>query len=158
MMTKTLFDDLGGWPTLEKVHVIFYGKLLSHPWLKDFFKGVRRSHLETKQTQFMAGLFGGPKIYGGRAPKGAHVHMFITEEAFLTRHELLTQSLAEAKIPPGLKEQWLNYDMKMKRALVKDSVSECHGRYRTEAVIVVDKPQDYLAPANIAAGEPAAVH
>ena len=85
-------------PCLEKVHVIFYDKLLSHPWLKDFFKGVPRWHLESQQSDFMSGLFGGPLIYGGRAPQGAHTHMFITEEIFLIRHELLAQSLTEANI------------------------------------------------------------
>ena len=126
---------------LEQVHEIFYDKLLNHPWLKGFFEGVPRSHLEAQQSEFMSGVFGGPKIYGGRAPKAAHVHMFIAEEVFLTRHELLEQSLTEAGIRPDLKERWLTCDMNMKKLLVKNSVSECEGRYKTEAIIVVEKPQ-----------------
>lgn len=78
---------------------------------------------------------------GGRAPKSAHVHMFITEEVFLTRHELLAQSLTEANIRPDLKERWLAYDMNMKKLLVKNSVSECEGRYKNEAIIIVEKPR-----------------
>ncbi len=139
-MTETLFDELGGMPALEKVHRIFYGKLLCHPWLEDFFKGVPRPHLESQQSEFMSGLFGGPRIYGGRSPHGAHIHMFITEEIFLIRHDLLALSLTEADIPPDLKERWLKHDMAMKRALVKKDVSECEGRYRSEPVIVVEKP------------------
>jgi truncated hemoglobin YjbI len=140
-MAGTLFDELGGMPTIEKVHVIFYDKLLSHPWLKDFFKGVPRPHLETQQTNFMAGLFGGPRIYGGRPLKTGHMHMFITEEVFLIRHQLLEQSLTEAKIPPELKKRWLSYDMGTKTQLVKESASECAGRYKSEAIIVVEKPR-----------------
>lgn len=139
-MAEKLFYDLGGMPCLEKVHVIFYDKLLSHPWLKDFFKGVPRWHLESQQSDFMSGLFGGPLIYGGRAPQSAHTHMFITEEIFLIRHELLAQSLTEAKIRPDLKERWLRYDMGMKKAAVKKSISECEGRYKTEPLIVVENP------------------
>jgi len=45
-MAATLFDELGGMPAIKKVHRIFYDKLLSHPWLKDFFVGVPRPHLE----------------------------------------------------------------------------------------------------------------
>ncbi len=140
-MAQTLFQELGGMPCLEKVHTIFYGKLLSHPWLKEFFKGVPRPHLESQQSEFMSGVFGGPKIYGGRPPLTAHIHMFITEEVFQVRHELLAQSLSEANIRPDLKEQWLKRDLAMKRALVKKDVSECEGRYKSEPIIVVEKPQ-----------------
>ena len=126
--------------TVEKVHTIFYDKLLSHPWLKEFFKGVPRAHLESQQSEFMSGLFGGPKIYGGRPPLTAHVHMFITEEIFLIRHELLALSLTEANIRPDLRDRWLRHDMAMKRALVKKSPAECEGRYKSEPIIVVEKP------------------
>ncbi|NIA70702.1 group 1 truncated hemoglobin [Pelagibius litoralis] len=139
-MGDTLFDELGGMACLEKVHKIFYGKLLSHPWLKGFFEGVPRWHLESQQSEFMAGVFGGPRIYGGRPPKSAHMHLFITEEVFLIRHDLLRESLAEAGVRPDLMERWLTYDMRMKSALVKESPSDCAGRYNNEAVVVVDKP------------------
>ena len=139
-MADTLFSELGGMPCLERVHRIFYDKLLNHPWLKGFFEGVPRRHLESQQSEFLAGVFGGPKIYGGRPPKSAHVHLFITEEVFLIRHGLLEESLSEANIRPDLKERWLAYDMRMKKVLVKKSVSECKGRYNTEPVIVVEKP------------------
>ena len=101
-MADTLFDDLGGMPGIAKVHTILYDKLLSHPWLKGFFKGVPRPHLEGQQNEFMAGLFGGPKIYGGRPPATAHVHMFITEEVFFPRHILLEEALDEARVREDL--------------------------------------------------------
>ena len=139
-MAATLFDDLGGMDAIARVHRIFYDKLLSHPWLKDFFKGVPRPHLESQQTEFMAGLFGGPKIYGGRPPASAHVHMFITEEVFFTRHILLEEALDEARVRPELKDRWLEHDMGMQKALVKKDISECEGRYKMEPFIVVEKP------------------
>jgi truncated hemoglobin YjbI len=109
--------------------------------LKTFFVGIPRSALEDQQTDFMADLFGGPARYCGRAPMRAHQHLFITEEIFMVRHNLLAESLTEAKIPAELKERWLNYDMGMKAAIIKDSVDECEGRYRTEKVLVVPKPK-----------------
>lgn len=139
-MANKLFDELGGMPCLQKVHRIFYGKLLAHPWLKGFFVGVPRAHLESQQTDFMTGVFGGPKVYGGRPPKTAHTHLFITEEVFLIRHALLKESLDEAGIRPDLKERWLTHDLRMMKVLCKQSVSECVGRYKNEPVIVVEKP------------------
>lgn len=139
-MSATFFDEIGGMPCVEKVHKVFYGKLLAHPWLKQFFVGVPRAHLESQQSAFMCGVFGGPKIYCGRPPKSAHVHLFITEEVFLTRHKLLEESLTEVGLSPDLRQQWLDYDMRMKKVLVKASLSDCEGRYWSEAVIAVEKP------------------
>jgi len=139
-MADTLFDELGGMPCLEKVHVLFYEKLLKHPWLKGFFKDKRREDLESQQSEFMKRLFGGALTYSGRMPKAAHIHMFITEEVFMVRHEILDQTLTEMGIRSDLKKRWLDYDMGMKRALVKSDISECAGRYKTEPIIVVEKP------------------
>lgn len=139
-MADTLFDELGGTPCLERVHKLFYEKLLSHPWLKDFFQGRPRWHLESQQTDFMTRLFGGPNIYGGRMPRGAHMHMFITEEVYMLRHSLLEQSLIESGIPEDLRKRWLTYDLGLKKALVKNDISECEGRYNNDPIIVVEKP------------------
>mgnify|MGYP003986433725 FL=1 len=139
-MTTNLYDDVGGRPCIERVHKRLYDKLLSHPWLKDFFKGNDRNHLESQQTEFMMLILGGPKIYGGRPPATAHCHMFVTEEIFLIRHELLSQSLTEAGVSPEHKLRWLEFDYGFKAALVKNSIDECEGRYKSEPIIVVEKP------------------
>lgn len=137
---------------LQRVHKIFYGKLLEHPWLRGFFEGVPRSHLESQQSEFMCGVFGGPRIYGGRPPKTAHTHLFITEDVFLTRHELLKQSLVEEGIRPDLREKWLAYDMRMLKVLVKKDVSECFGRYKNEPVISVPKPLEFESGKEMSVG------
>jgi hemoglobin len=113
---------------------------LSHSWLKGFFAGKDRDHLEIQQTDFMSGLLGGPRIFGGRTPRDAHCHLFVTKEIFQIRHQLLGESLAEAGVPVALRERWLKLDAGFEAALVKQSPDECKGRYRTEPVIVVPKP------------------
>jgi hemoglobin len=141
-MSTTYFDQIGGQPCIEKVHSILYDKLLSHRWLKGFFVGMERWHLEEQQTHFMSDLFGGmPKIYQGRPPMRGHQHLFITEEVFMIRHALLAESLTEAKVPADLHEQWLKYDLGMKAAIVKETVEDCEGRFKSEEVLVVPKPQ-----------------
>ena len=142
-MTETLFDELGGKDCLDRVHHIFYNKLLGHEWLKHFFVGKTQDNLESQQTDFMMGLFGGPRVYGGRMPKSAHMHLFVTEEVFLLRHDMLGQSLDEAGVPADLKARWLDYDMKMKGALVKTDISQCKGRFTTDPVIAPPKPENF---------------
>lgn len=139
-MATTFLDEVGGKACLERVHKILYDKLLTDPWLKDFFVGLERWHLEEQQTDFMADLFGGSPIYQGRAPMRAHQHLFITEEVFMIRHKMLADSLTQANVSDEHKERWLKYDMGMKAAIVKETVDECEGRYRNEKVLVVPKP------------------
>jgi hemoglobin len=139
-VTTVFLDQVGGRACLERVHVILYDKLLSHPWLKGFFVGLERWHLEIQQTDFMADLFGGPACYSGRLPMNAHQHLFITEEVFMIRHNLLAEALSEAKVADDHKKRWLEYDLGLRAAIVKNSVDECEGRYRTEKVLVVPKP------------------
>lgn len=139
-MAETLFDELGGRETLKRVHVVFYDKLLKDPWLLALFVGIPRAHLEDQQTDFMQYLFGGPNIYEGRMPKRGHKHLFITEEIFVERHKILSQSIDECRISEDLKKRWLDYDMGLRIALVKKDISQCEGRYRSEKVISVSKP------------------
>ena len=139
-VSEDYFSALGGRACFERVHKILYDKLLSHPWLKGFFAGDERAHLENQQTDFMSGLLGGPRIYGGRNPRDAHCHLFVTREIFQIRHRLLGESLAEAEVPVRLRERWLKLDAGFETALVKQSPDECRGRYKTEPVIVVPEP------------------
>ena len=88
----------------------------------------------------MMRLFGGPSVYKGRMPRYAHQHMYVTEEAFMTRHAILEQSLIEAGVSEDHRARWLRYDMGLKLALVKASQDECVGRYRDEPIVVVRKP------------------
>jgi hemoglobin len=139
-MTVPFLDEVGGKTVVEKVHTILYDKLLTHPWLKGFFEGFERWHLEEQQTDFMTTLFGGPAIYAGRAPMRGHQHLFITEEVFMIRHEMLAQSLVEANVSEEHQERWLKFDMGMKAAIVKKTVDECEPLYRNGEIRVVPKP------------------
>ena len=137
---ENYLEELGGRECLELVHKIFYDKLFAHPWLGKFFEGKKRWLLEEQQTEFLMGVFGGPRIYSGRGPLEAHQHMFITEEIFDIRHGLLRESLAQGKVPEHLQERWLRADQSMRRAVEKKSVDQCRGRYNNEAVMVIAKP------------------
>ena len=139
-MEKAFLDVIGGKARVERVHTKLYDKLLSHPWLKEFFVGLERWHLEVQQTDFMCDLFGGPPRYCGRAPMRGHQHLYITEEVFMIRHNLLAETLSEVGLPADHKERWLQFDLGMKAAIVKKTVEDCEGRYRLEEIIVVPKP------------------
>lgn len=140
LLGDNFFEQVGGYPCLQRVHNILYTKLFAHPWLKGFFTHTKREVVESQQTDFWASLMGGPALYGGRSPKDAHVHMFLPAEVFAIRHQLLEATLIEAGVAPDLRERWLLLDAGFERAIVNKSPAECHGRYRNEKVIIVPKP------------------
>lgn len=134
------FRELGGRAAIERVHIVFYDMLFVHPWLKGFFEGLDKGRLIAQQTDFMVSKLGGEQRYYGREPGPAHCHMFVTEEIFEVRHAMLGEAMEIAKLPTEVRALWLKRDYAMKRALVKQSPTECFGRYKTEATVIVPKP------------------
>ena len=144
-MKQTLFDALGGLPVLQQVHKIFYDKIYAHPWLKQFFAGHNQQAIENRQTAFMGEKMGGPLEYWGKHPKMAHRHMYITQELFDLRQQLLRESLLEAQVPPDLIPRWLKIDAAFKPVIVKDSIeSFYHWTWKYEKRIIVPKPDSDL--------------
>jgi len=119
---QILFEEVGGLATLQKVHKVFYDKVYAHSWLKHFFTGHDQQAIENRQTSFMAEKMGSNVQYLGKDPKMAHRQMYITEELFDIRHQLLKESLAEAGVSDALARRWLKIDYAFKRKVVKDSI------------------------------------
>ena len=136
---KTLYGRLGGKPTFEKVHKIFYDKAYADAWLRPYFTDKPQEHLENQQTDFMMQLMGGPTCYAGKAPKDAHKHMVITEELFQHRSNMLSESIKEAGINDELREQWIAADATFQRALIKTSEDECVRAYPTQPILNFSK-------------------
>ena len=137
---KSLFDRLGGLETLRGVHKIFYDNLFVHPWLKQYFVEHPQEIFENQQTNFMAGLMGGPKIYAGLTPKMAHQNIVITDELFELRSDILSDSIKAFGIADDLREEWLNADRTLKKALVKKSADECRTMYDSQRIYDIPKP------------------
>ena len=120
---QTLFDQLGGLPTLEAVHKRFYDKIYSHPWLKQFFEGHDQAAIELRQTQFMAEKFGADITYPGMTLELAHRRMYIPEELLKLRQSLLRESLEEEGIPEALMNRWLKIDQAFWKDIRNDSLA-----------------------------------
>ncbi|MCX5724671.1 MAG: group 1 truncated hemoglobin [Nitrospirae bacterium] len=137
---QTLYHDLGGKPTLARVHKIFYDKIYKHPWIGQYFHGISQTVIEDQQTDFMTAAMGGPEIYQGKPPNPAHRHMNITEELFGLRQALLKKSLEEANIPGELAAKWLKIDGAFRKGLVKESLAACEKRFTTDHVLDFQNP------------------
>lgn len=139
----TLFDAIGGLPTLTRVHKRFYDKVYAHPWLGQFFEGHKQELLENRQTQFMAEKMGGPVVYPGKAPEVAHKAMYITGELFELRQQILRESLEEYGLDEALIERWLKIDSAFKHRIVNPSREQFDSiDLKFEQPIIVPKPDN----------------
>lgn len=138
---QSLYQALGGRPTLEKVHKIFYDILYAHPWLGQYFTGLQQHFIEAQQTDFMTSAMGGPEVYCGKFPPQAHKHMYITDELFSLRQSLLKQSLKKANVPDELAEKWLKIDGAFRGRLVKKSLADCEKRHLADHILNFPNPQ-----------------
>ena len=139
---KTLFDSVGGRAVLERVHKVFYDKLYEHPWLKLFFSDIDQKTIEDQQTDFMVSNMGGGKIYSGALPKNAHKHLFVTNEMFDLRKDMLRESLAQCGVAPDLAERWLRIDDAFRKSIVKENPSQCEKRFFTDEIKNFSKPSN----------------
>jgi len=135
----SLYTRIGGHPTLEKVHQLFYDKVYAHPWLGKFFAGTERKFIESQQTDFMSAAFGGPEQYYGKRPQEAHRHMMITDELFELRSSMLVEALKEANVPEVEASEWIRIDRAFKGKLVKNTSSECVPQYVSQGILDFDK-------------------
>jgi hemoglobin len=140
---SSLYDQLGGRETLQRVHRIFYDKIYADAWIGQFFKHVDQKVIENQQTDFMAQAMGGPKEYFGAFPIPAHQHMNIGNELFELRHGMLRDSLSEAGVPADLAEKWLKIDVSFRTGIVKKSIDDCKKRFLTDDIQDFPKPWNY---------------
>lgn len=128
---------------IEDVNKVFYDKVFKDEWLSQIFHGVDQKLIETQQTDFMLGAFGGPKNYSGRNPKDAHTHINVTEEMWQLREKYLKQAFAETNFPEEFATKWIRIDEAFKAVILKKDVSECKGRYATEPIIDIPNPNRF---------------
>jgi hemoglobin len=140
-MNKSSIEELGGREMLEKAMKAFYDRVYEHPWIGLYFKDISQDVIEKQQVDFMIGALGGPKsAYSGRLPVDAHKNMFITDELFQVREELLLEAFAEVKAPQELIDRWLKIDNAFKSGIVKKSIEQCEKTFVTDDILDFPNP------------------
>lgn len=137
---RSIFERIGGHPTIRRVHKIFYDALYADPWLGQFFARVPQEIIESQQTDFIARALGGPADYCGRLPIPTHQHMYITFEIFDRRHEMLAEAITEAGVAPDLAKRWLGIDWAFRNKLCKKNLGECKKRYHSDEIEFYPNP------------------
>ena len=75
----TLYDRLGGEPTVTALIDTFYKRIAADAELAPFFEHSSMESLHKMQREFIAAALGGPIVYAGRPLREAHAGRGITK-------------------------------------------------------------------------------
>ena len=125
---------------IHRVNKAFYDRVFKDQWLGAIFKDVNQAHIENQQTDFMIGAFGGPKVYSGRNPIHAHVHIFVNEEIWILREKYLKEAFLETDLPEEVRVKWIKIDEAFKNAILKKSYNDCTKRFTMDEIVYYPSP------------------
>lgn len=98
----TIFEAIGGAPSVSAAVDKFYLRVLDDPTLVHFFDGVDMDRLKSHQRSFIAAAIGGPELYRGRDMAAAHAHLDISDSEFGAVVGHLVATLQELGVPDDI--------------------------------------------------------
>jgi hemoglobin len=102
MNDKTIYEQLGGEPAIDKAVGLFYEKVLGDDLLLDFFQEVNVAVLKNHQKKLWTFITGGPNAYIGKDLRTAHKHLKIEDEHFDRVGAHMEATLKELGVPENL--------------------------------------------------------
>ena len=94
-MSKSLYDELGGFSAVRKLVSDFYDRVLEEDDLAPFFKNTDMANLIDHQTKFWTTLLGGPASYTDEQLKNIHAKMGIEDQHFDLILDLAVETLED---------------------------------------------------------------
>ncbi|MDH5433008.1 MAG: hypothetical protein OEY19_03620 [Gammaproteobacteria bacterium] len=140
---KNFLKEVGGEDVIKQVHQRFYDVIFEDEWLGTFFYGKNKPTLVRKQTEFMLNCLGNYSDYHGETPALIHLHMFITEDMFLLRRQMLKDAILSHGLSESVAEKWLYIDGIFRDGIVKKDISECVMKCVGQMPISAKKPAGY---------------
>ncbi|ARQ01741.1 truncated hemoglobin [Pseudorhodoplanes sinuspersici] len=98
-MRRSLYDSIGGFGTISKIVLSFYGKVLESEDAAPYFADVDMQQLIDHQTKFICSLLGGPASFTDDQIRLAHRSINVTDDAFNHIAALFVEALNDAKLP-----------------------------------------------------------
>ena len=94
-MSKSLYDELGGFSAVRKLVSDFYDRVLEEDDLAPFFKDTDMANLIDHQTKFWTTLLGGPASYTAEQLGKIHAKMGIEDQHFDLILDLAVETLED---------------------------------------------------------------
>lgn len=94
----SLFEKIGGQPTIEKVVDSFHQRILADASVSSFFAKTDMNKQRTHQIAFFSQLLDGPKAYAGRPMDATHTGMSLQQGHF----DAIAKHLGDAMTSSGV--------------------------------------------------------
>ncbi|WP_088241517.1 group I truncated hemoglobin [Calothrix rhizosoleniae] len=94
----TLFEKIGGQPTIEKVVDNFHQLILADSSISGFFAKTDMNKQRGHQVAFFSQLLDGPKAYAGRPMDKTHTGMSLQQSHFDAIAKHLTDAMTGAGV------------------------------------------------------------
>lgn len=95
----SLYDQIGGQPTIDRLIDNFYVRVLDDPELEPFFRDVSMDSLRRMQREFFAAALGGPVQYSGLELSYVHQGRGIRIHHFSRFTDHLLETLQDIGVP-----------------------------------------------------------
>ena len=95
---STLYEKIGGQPTIEKVVDDFHNRIMSDSTVSGFFANTDMKKQRDHQIGFFSLILGGPKDYKGRSMDKTHTGMGLQQPHF----DAISKHLSEAMTSSGV--------------------------------------------------------
>ncbi|MEB3218604.1 MAG: group 1 truncated hemoglobin [Nostocales cyanobacterium 94392] len=95
---STLYEKIGGQPTIEKVVDDFHKRIMADSSVSGFFSNTDMEKQRAHQIGFFSLILGGPKDYKGRSMDKTHTGMGLQQPHF----DAITKHLANAMTASGV--------------------------------------------------------
>lgn len=96
----SIFDAMGGEPTLQGVVDDLATRLTADPLLGPLFEGVDSDVLQRHRVSYLSVVLGGPEHYLGQSMRDAHRSFRLTDEHMDRFMQLAAESLTAAEVAP----------------------------------------------------------
>jgi hemoglobin len=119
-MSKSIFEQLGGFPTVRKVVMEFYHNVMDEDELASYFEKTNMERLIDHQTKFVSYLLGGPVSYSDDHLYNVHARLKITDNHFDMIMEILSDAFEEYEVDDDIIEMVAN-EYEKRRSLIVPS-------------------------------------
>ena len=125
LMTRTLFEELGGEAKLREIIDAFIDRVFEDRMIGFFFRNADRNRIKEMEYQLTAQFLGAPVVYGGRPLDEAHAKHPIMGGQFARRLQLLKETLADFHAPQAVRDAWIEHNESLRALITPNSGSDC---------------------------------
>ncbi len=125
MSEPSLFEQLGGEPTLRAIIDRFVDRMFADVMIGFFFAQASKSRIKAKEFEFAARHLGAPVAYTGRAIDEAHRRHAIMTGQFMRRLQILRDTLAEFGVAEHIRQHWVEHTLAQMDLVTSTEFGRC---------------------------------